>query len=240
MNAKWGLVGPFVALIAASAWGQTVYTAPDDDITITQSSDENKAEIYYVEFAFERPRWITVDKKGKDGKAVSEKFFYMPYKVVNYGDKNVEFRPDFVLHTSTGKEYRTEINTAAFEAIKKQLRRQPAIPDDKRDSLYSPIDMKGVLAAGESNQKHSVAIWKEFDPAADEFAVFVGALTNFPVRQFKNPLFKPDQADLKVKQEEYFQQTRVLKISFVFPGYETGRDKSYASVEKAQWVWRGN
>lgn len=215
-----------VLLPAAWAQAQVTYTAPDDDLGVVGSTNQKAAEVYYLEFVFERPRWITAKDRG----GVEKRYFYMPYKVVNYGKDNVPFSPDFVLLTGTAREYRSQTFTPVLEEIRKTLR---------RPWLVSQSDLKQTgIPGGEGNAKFSAAIFEEFDPKADEFAVFVGALTNTQPQRFNNPLFKKDQPADGQQQPQYFYQNRVFKVSFKYPGFEGGRGKAHASVDTMEWVWR--
>jgi hypothetical protein len=218
-----------VLLAASVGRAQVLYNSPEDDQPILDKPGQDP--VYYLEFVFERPRWIEVaeqDPKTKDVRKV--KYFYMPYKVTNFEKKKVEFRPEFVLHTSTGRAYRTAFSSAAFEAIKKEIR---------RDYLVSQADLNTTgIPEGEENVKHSVAIFREFDSRADEFDIFVGSLTNYPPRKIKNPLWKENQAGDARKEEEYFLANRMLRIHCLFPGYKEGRLVSHASVQVINWVWR--
>jgi hypothetical protein len=218
----WTVLLGAVCLTAGSiAWGQSIYFSPDDDQPIIELPGQEP--VYYLDFAFERPRWITVDGK---------KYFYMPYKVTNHGKKKVDYRPDFQLETNTGRRYVAQFHRAAFEAIRKQIR---------REYLVSQLDLNETgVPEGPENARYSAAIWEEFDDRADSFNIFVGALTNYPPKKVKNPLFSPEK-----KEEEYFLVNRRVMLEYAFPGAPKdekinpdGRAKSWPSLERIKWVWR--
>jgi hypothetical protein len=232
--AGFGLAGlwtPAGVAVAADADNPVTYTysSPEDDQPILDKPGQDP--VYYIDFAFERPRWIKVTETDPATKQqVQAKYLFMFYKVTNFGNKKIDFRPDFVLVTDTGREYRAQNYNNVYEAIRKQY---------KRDYILSQIDVNNAgLPDGEDNAKHGVAIFPEPDARSDAFDVYVGALTNYPVRKVKNPLFKPDQSGSDKKEDEYFLTNRVLRLHYEFPGYPGGRDHSHASLESVKWTWR--
>lgn len=230
-------VGAVAMTVAATLSAQTVYFVPEDDQPIIEQLGGEP--IYYLEFSFERPRWITVDGK---------RYFFLPYKVVNSTKKKVEYRPDFQLVTNTGRNYVAQFHKAAFEAIRKQIR---------RDYLVSQLDLNETgVPEGPENARHSVAIWEEFDDRADAFDIYCGSLTNYTPKKVKNPLFSPEK-----KEAEYFSLSRQVMLRYAFPGnprsaepksatpakgatgkytQPDGREKSWPSLQTIKWVWRGS
>lgn len=181
-----------------------------------------------LNFRFENPERVSVYLPDKQEPIV---YWYMLYSVENRGDKEVDFYPDFELVTSTLQVVQDEIRVSpeAFRAIQRRA-------DDPL--LVTPERAMGTLLRGKENARHSVAIWRDFDPKATSFAIFVRGLSG-EMRREKNPAFDASKP-VEPGNERYFTLYKTLSIPYRFPGSEVTRSKvaPVRLADKQQWIMR--
>lgn len=169
------------------------------------------------------------------GRRNPQLFWYFRYTVTNDTGQEVSFVPEFVLYTDTGQVSRDGqgVPTAVFKAVKK-LHNDPLLKDR--------TGMTGRLLQGEDHAKDGVAIWRDFDPKAGAFDVFIGGLSG-ETAEIKLP--KPIQvAELDSKGNEvYVQKDRIviskaLNLRYSIPGEAAWRSSAKIKLLKRQWVMR--
>ena len=105
------------------------------------------------------------------GQSQPQTFWYMSYKVTNNTGRDVDFYPRSYLFTDTGQliEAMQGVDALAYPAIAKLL---------GRELLEEELFVRGKLLQGEENARESVIIWRDFDPQAIAFKVFISGLSN--------------------------------------------------------------
>jgi len=169
------------------------------------------------------------------GRARPQRFWYVRYTVTNRTGQELIFVPAFVLYTDTGQILRagSKVPTAAFQAIK-NLYNAPLLKDI--------TGMTGRLLQGEDNAKEGVAIWRDFDPKAGAFDIFIGGLSgeNAEVRLPKPievvELDATGKETTVVKDKAIVSKT--LHLRYSIPGEAAARLWTKPKLEKRQWVMR--
>jgi len=181
-----------------------------------------------LKFRFQDPQRMSVIEPGRSEPVV---YWYMLYAVENVGTREVDFYPEFELVTDTLKVIRGEskVSSEAFRAVKRRAGDELLTPPEK---------VIGRLLCGRDRAKRSVAIWRDFDPKAKKFKIYVSGLSSEKTR-LKNPVFDPAKPESK-KNKRYFLLRKTLEIPYKFPG--SGSLRSLAVPErvtdKQGWVMR--
>jgi hypothetical protein len=181
-----------------------------------------------LNFRFENPDRVSVYLPGKAEPVV---YWYMLYTIENRYDEEVEFYPDFELVTNTLQVVQDEIRVSpeAFRAIQRRA-------DDPL--LVTPERAMGTLLRGKDNARHSVAIWRDFEPKATSFTIFVRGLSG-EMRREKNPVFNASKPE-GPGNERYFTLHKTLAIPYRFPVSEVTRSRvaPVRLADKQQWIMR--
>jgi hypothetical protein len=179
-------------------------------------------------FRFQDPQRVSVVVPGKAEPVV---YWYMLYSVENLGEQEVDFYPEFELVTNTLKVVQSEIKVSpeAFRAVQRRA-------DDPL--LVTPERAIGKLLRGKDRARHSVALFRDFDPKTTSFTIFVGGLSG-EVKRVKNPAFDEGKPESRTN-ERYFTFRKTLSIPFKFPGSETTRASVIPDrlADKQQWIMR--
>ncbi|MEM6751265.1 MAG: hypothetical protein AAGA57_11615, partial [Planctomycetota bacterium] len=160
-----GAVGMAGLALAPSAGAQ-------DDAAAAESASVNPVpDVVTTDWAldFTVGRLDAVVVGGPDGEP--QRYWYLPYKVVNHTGEARFFTPDIDVLTDSGEIRRgaTSVHSAkVFDLIKTQKLRNPL--------LESPTQARGWLAEGEDFALESVAIWKAPEADVDELWVFVSGI----------------------------------------------------------------
>jgi hypothetical protein len=165
---------------------------------------------------------------GKDKPVV---YWYMLYEVENRSGQELDFYPNFDVVTNTLQVINSEVRVspAAYRAIAKRA-------DDPL--LVPPERALGRLLQGEERARHSVAIWRDFDPRATSFRVYVGGLSGELLR-LKNPSFDENEP-VSDDNKRYFTLRKTLEIPYRFPGSASthAQVKPIRLAEKQRWIMR--
>jgi hypothetical protein len=169
------------------------------------------------------------------GRTEPERFWYIRYTVTNRSGRDCIFVPEFVLYTDTGQILRAGygVPTAAFKAIK-QIHNEPLLKDT--------TSMTGKLLQGEDNAKDGLAVWRDFDPAAGEFDIFIGGLSGETAEvQLPRPI-QVVELDTSGKTatvtKEKLVLAKTLHLKYGVPGEAAGRTHIKPEPAKKQWVMR--
>ncbi len=187
---------------------------------------------WQLEFNYETPRMISLKLPGEQERHT---YWYVLYKVTNHTGEDRVFAPDFVLYTDTGQILRAGegVPAAVFTEIQK-LHNNPL--------LVSMAAAAGPLLQGEDNAKDSVAIWRDFDPAARGFDIFVGGLSG-EEEKVKLPapiqtVVRDDRGELVEVTETEMVLIRTLMLQYKLPGEAESRRQITPELAKQQWVMR--
>lgn len=183
---------------------------------------------WQLRFRFTDPQRLSVFLPGHDRPVV---YWYMTYAIMNAADKEVEFYPEFELVTDTLEVIRSErqVSPEAFQAVQ----RRSGDP-----FLVEPEKVIGPIQQGEDRARHSVAIFRDFDPEARMFQVYVAGLSG-EIKRFKNPAFDPSQPESD-ENERYFTLRKTLEIPYRFPGSPATRSRVVPErlTEEQRWIMR--
>ncbi len=128
----------------------------------------NEARVVWeIDIDYKTPQPIMVKVPGEPKPQL---FWYFPFTVTNRSGKDRLFAPEIVLYTNTGQMLRAGqgVNTIVYKTIKK-LHNTPL--------LYDMVGITGKLLQGEDNARDGVAIFRDFDPKAASFEIFLGGLS---------------------------------------------------------------
>jgi hypothetical protein len=185
-----------------------------------------------LEFEHAAPKPILVKVPGK---VEPELYWFMPYKVINRTGEDRFFVPDIVLYTSTGQILRSnqDVNLAVYEYIKQTLN-EPLLRDNAA--------MTGKLLQGADNAKTGVAIFKDFDPEAAAFDVFVGGLSGeYATVELPTPI-EVTQVDLDGEQNVVTKSrivlSKTLKLSYGLRTEARARMSAKPELNEKVWVMR--
>lgn len=181
-----------------------------------------------LRFRYQDPQRVSVDLPGESAPVV---YWYMLYTVENDGPTEVDFYPAFELVTSTLRivPSEQEVSPEAFKAIQRRA---------NNDLLVPPHKMAGRLQRGKDRMRHGVAIWRDFDPKAQEFTIYVGGLSG-ETQRIKNPAFDPNLAE-DAKNPRYFVFRKTLAVAYKLPGSPASRVmvKPERIPDGQKWIMR--
>ena len=153
------------------------------------------------------------------GQSQPKTFWYMSYTVTNNTGRDVSFYPRSYMFTDTGQlvEAMQGVDALAYPAIAKLL---------GRELLEQELFVRGKLLQGEENARESVIIWRDFDPRAIAFKVFISGLSNEtawvvdPITGKKVPLVK------------------TLQLSYATGGDRDISPELTAQLRDKEWIMR--
>jgi len=181
-----------------------------------------------LSFRFQDPKRVSVLLPGKDKPVV---YWYMLYEVENGTEIEVDFYPAFELVTDTLKVAHSEakVSPEAYRTVQR-LAGDPL--------LVVPEKAVGRLLRGKDRARHSVAIWRDFDPKARGFTVYVAGLSG-EVKRLKNPVFDPGKPESEANPKEFLLR-KTLAVPYRFPGSQATRAGTIPErvPQEQQWVMR--
>ncbi|OPX22330.1 MAG: hypothetical protein B1H04_05140 [Planctomycetales bacterium 4484_123] len=162
-------------------------------------------------------------------------FWYMLFSVCNRSGADRLYVPGFDLYTNTGQVLGAgkDVPTVVFHAIKKR---------HNNPLLMSLTAITGRILQGEDNAKDGVAIWRDFDPKARRFDVFISGLSGETVK-IKLPVpvvvVKKDENGRPVKVTlNELNVTKTLQLSYSLPGEAASRTQTKPRLLAKRWVMR--
>ncbi|HPS52986.1 MAG TPA: hypothetical protein PLK08_05485, partial [Phycisphaerae bacterium] len=134
-----------------------------------------------------------------------------------------------------GQEIKADegINPAVFSQIKKTL---------GNDLLLDKSRMSGKLLQGEDNAKEGLAIFKDFDPQAGSFDIFIGGLCSNS-QKVKLPVpvkVQKVNADGKLVEVDTEEITlyKTLRLEYLVGGSAASRTNARVEFLGKEWVMR--
>lgn len=199
---------------------------PEHYTTATQPSVAPKS--WELKFRFQDPQRISVVVPGQKEPAL---YWYMLYTVENPSKSEVDYYPQFDLVTDTIKVVPSEarVSPEAFQAIKRRT---------NDPLLLTPEKIVGKLQRGADRVRHGVAIFKDFDPKAKAFTIYVSGLSG-EIKRVKNPGFDKERPE-SAENQRYMVFRKTLAIPYKFPGSEGLRHEAIPErvIDGLKWTMR--
>lgn len=158
-------------------------------------------------------------------------FWYMIYTVTNETGREVRFFPQFDLVTDTLAVVHggDNVSPRVFDAIRERQR-------TLHPFLVKPLRASGRLLRGVDNARTSVAIFRDFDPAASKFSIYIAGLSGEVIRM-PNPAFDATQPPSQ-KNLQFFALRKTLAIEYDIPGDLITREAADPIRVGRKWVMR--
>lgn len=158
-------------------------------------------------------------------------FWYLLYTVTNNTGADVEFYPSFHLVTETLRvvDGGDSISPSVYDAI--TSREKKSYP-----FFRNPLRMCGKLLQGPDNARISAAVFRDFDPEANSFTVYVAGLSGEIIR-LSNPAFDPGTPETH-ENPRFFVLRKTLAISYDLPGDPETRRGATPVRRGTDWVMR--
>ncbi len=186
------------------------------------------ASSWQLDLEFSDPQRISIVLPG-DSHATT--FWYLLYEVTNNTRRDVEFYPSFrlVTDTLTIVEGGAEVSPSVYTAISGRHGKEYPF-------FAPPHKVTGTLRQGEENARASAAVFREFDPQASKFTVFVAGLSGELAK-----IANPSAADAKARSGDVprsYVLRRTLAISYDLPGDPKTRNLAKPIRRNREWVMR--
>lgn len=217
---------PLVALAGCWAvWGivlvEPAGTAPQP----------NEAPVAWeIEIRYETPHAITLQTPGD---SQPRRFWYFLYTVINSSGEDREFVPEIVLYTNTGEVIPAGqgVPPSVFPAVKAR-RNDPLLRDT--------VGISGKLLQGEDNARTGVAIFRDFDPKAASFTIFVGGLSGeTAVVRLPRPIELPDPLEEgKTVRTSVVTLSKTLALTYNVGAEASQRSEAEVRLVQKAWVMR--
>lgn len=199
---------------------------PEHYITATQPSVAPKS--WELKFRFQDPQPVSVVVPGQREPV---RYWYVLYTVENPTQREVEFYPQFDLVTDTIKAVPSEarVSPEAFQAIKRRT---------NDPLLLTPEKIIGKIQRGADRARHGVAIFRDFDPKAKGFTIYVSGLSG-ELKRVKNPGFDKEQPE-SAENQRYMVFRKTLAIPYKFRGSEDLRSEAIPErvIDGLKWIMR--
>lgn len=206
-------------------------TGPAAPLARAVSSSTQPAVIspsWELTIRFQDPQRVAVTVPGQKAPVV---YWYMVYTVENPTDREVDFYPDFVLVTDTMRIIKSEqqVSPEAFQAIQRRSENPALLPPEK---------VLGKLLRGRDRARSSVAIWKDFEPQAKGFTIFVAGLSG-EVSFVRNPAYDPSKPEGPANRRAFILR-KTLELPYKFPGADSMRTYVVPErqTERQRWIMR--
>lgn len=213
------LLSALAFLVCWAAVGPALGEIPEPSVAPASSE---------LTFRYRDPERVSVLLPGETTPTL---YWYMLYTVENATGSEVDFLPRFTLVTDTLQVVPAEVQVSpeAFKAIQRRTGDPLLVPPEKA---------VGRLLCGKDQAKRSVAIWRDFDPRAKSFKVFVAGLSSEMTR-LRNPTFDPAEPESDENPRHYVLR-RTLEIPYRLPVGESMRHQAVPErrPEQQKWIMR--
>ena len=182
-----------------------------------------------LDFTFHDLQRITLRHAGD---AAATTYWYMLYEVSNNTRRDVEFYPSFEIITNTLHPVRggDQIRPSVYDAIHRRHRNEFPF-------FAPPTKVTGLLLQGKDHARASAAVFRDFDPMANSFTVYVRGLAGEVVRVANPALFGGDEEDRGTAPPSFILQ-RTLAIEYDLPGDPTTRLWAAPIRRSRHWLMR--
>lgn len=183
---------------------------------------------WQLDFTFADPQRITVTVPGADAPVT---YWYLLFQVTNHTGQDVEFYPSFDLVTDTLEVVKggENIPPSVYGLIAARHRKEYPF-------LTPPHEITGKLLQGEENSRASAAVFRDFDPEADSFTIYVAGLAGelarvqTPARAGASKSNSQDPSAAVLR--------RTLALSYDLPGDPRTRELTRVVRRTRDWVMR--
>jgi hypothetical protein len=217
----------YVAFIALAALAATA-AAQAPEVTESVPTPSLASVSWQLEFDYEAPRPILLRLAGDEKPRL---YWYMRYTVANLTGKDRQFIPQFTMYTDTGQILPAGrgVPSAVFGHIKKRL---------NAPLLIDRASVTGRLLQGRDNAKTSVAIWRDPDPKARAFDIFVSGLSGEQARVKLPRPITVETAEGEHAEKSVVLVSKTLEINYLLPGEASARVGKTPKQASRQWVMR--
>ena len=204
-------------LLAGGAW-----------VGVAQAGPEVSATDARLDFAFHDPQRISVTLPGAE---TATTYWYLLYVVTNRTGSDLQFYPTFDLVTDTLKavEGGADVHPAVYDAIAARHKREHPF-------FAPPWKVMGKLLQGEDNARTSAVVFREFDPEADGFTVYVAGLSSH-LERVANPGFDVSAPESD-ENPRFFILRQTLAVGYNLPGDPDTRKEVKPVRRSRTWVMR--
>ena len=153
------------------------------------------------------------------GQTQVKTFWYMPYVVTNNTGRDISFYPRSYLLTDSNQliESVQGVDALAYPAIARLL---------GRELLEEELFVSGKLLQGEEYARESVIIFRDFDPKAISFKVFISGLSNESA-QVRKPMTRKKVSLVKT-----------LQLGYGLSGDRHSSPEITAELKEKDWIMR--
>lgn len=153
------------------------------------------------------------------GQTQAKTLWYLPYTVTNHTGRDINFYPRSHLLTDTNQliEAMQGVDALAYPAIARLL---------GRELLEEELFVRGKLLQGEEYARESVIIFRDFDPKAVGFKVFVSGLSN------ETALVRDPITGKKTS------LAKTLQLTYGLGGDRFSSPELVAELKDRQWIMR--
>jgi len=169
------------------------------------------------------------------GEAKPQLFWYFLYTVTNRTGKERSFNPNIAMYTNTGEIVQAGdgVSPMVFEKIR-SITNNPLLRDQ--------WSIGGKMLQGQDNARDGVAIFRNFDPKATSFDIFVAGLSGETTSiQLPVPIEiteeGPDGKERKVKKTKVFL-TKTLRLNYAIGTEAAQRLRAKIKLVEQDWVMR--
>ncbi len=196
---------------------------------ITAPEPAPAPQSWELTFTHDKPQAIEVKLPGQDE---PQTFWYLRYRIANNTGDDQFFIPEFAIYTDTGELVPAGkgVPQGVFEKIQK-VYNDPLLKD--------PASMKGKVLQGDDNAKRGVAIWRNFDPKAGGFDLFVSGLSG-ESQTIKLPApieVKQMNEDGEMETVEIREITLVKTLKLTYGLIGEGKDRIDQKIKYVDQKW---
>ncbi len=169
------------------------------------------------------------------GASEDQTYWYVVFTVTNTTGEDQVYIPEFTLYTDTGQVLNAGqgVPTGVFAKVK-EMYNLPLMRD--------MTSITGRLLQGRDNARTGVAIFRDIDPNAASFEIFVGGLSGETVLvQLPRPVEVTEttvEGDVRTVERDSISLIKTLQLSFRMPGEAAARFVTEPKLVKRMWVMR--
>ncbi len=204
-------------------YGTLLMVAANLCVAAPQPAIVQRPGLWTVEVKFTHPEQLVLPQGG-NGPA---RYWYMILTVINRTGQDVDFYPRSELMTNTFQIVPAGVGVPpiVFEMIKQRHQ-------DRYPFLEPMTGVENRILQGEDNAKDIAIIWREFDPRATAFKVFITGLSNETVA-IDHPVAVSSDGD---PVQVFLRKT--IELDYAFRGDPAMRHLAQVVYKDRSWVMR--